>query len=387
MLLARRGYRVLVVDQATFPSERIATHMVWPPGAAALRRWGIWDEVAAGNPALCRTSLSTFPGAVLRTPWHTVDGVDFTFNMRRIKLDDILVRAARTAGAEVREGVQVEDLLFDDERVVGILGREVRTGVRVEERARIVVGADGRNTVVGRKVRATTYDDTPPLTASYLMYVEDFPIDRDVDEVHTRPPREYVLLPTDDGLTVVNVVIARHLLDEFRRDVTASFYAAYDLEPELGPRLRASRPVSRVMGVIDLPNFYRRPYGDGWALVGDAGHHRDPIRAQGMHSAFLDAESLAAAIDGGFSGPDDPITRLRAYEEERNTRTATQYRVCLSAARFELPSEEDWAALQAIFRDHAAAAAEFRGITCGSMRPKDFYARWAPRSNEGSPAA
>lgn len=386
MLLAREGHRVLVVDQTTFPSERIATHMVWPPGAAALRRWGIWGDVLAGNPALCRTSLSAFPGAVLRTPWHTVDGVDFTFNMRRIKLDDILVGAARAAGAEVREGVQVEDLLFDDGRVVGIRGHEVRTGVRVEERARIVVGADGRNTLIGRKAGATTYDDTPPLTASYLMYVADFPIDRDVDEVHTRPPREYVLLPTDDGLTVVNVVIARHLLDEFRRDATASFHAAYDLEPELGARLRASHPVSRVMGVIDLPNFYRRSYGEGWALVGDAGHHRDPIRAQGMHQAFLDAERLAGAINAGFSGRRDLAEELRAYEEERNARTATQYRVCLAAARFELPSAQEWAALEAIIGDNPIAAAEFRGITCGSMRPKDFYARWAPRSNDNRPA-
>src|SRR5262245_22795085 len=124
MLLARKGYRVLVVDQVQFPSDRIATHMVWPPGGAALKRWGVWDEVAAARPGICHVSYSDFPGAQIRSGWHPVDGVDFTFNIRRFKLDDILVRAARAAGADVRERVLVERLLFDDGRVVGISARD-----------------------------------------------------------------------------------------------------------------------------------------------------------------------------------------------------------------------------------------------------------------------
>src|SRR5207245_10769568 len=149
----------------------------------------------------------------------------------------------------------------------------------------------------------------------------------------TRPPYEYVMLPTDSGLTVVNVVIARTLVAEFRKDVTRSFYAAYDLVPEFGERLRASRPVSRILGVVDLPNFYRRPFGEGWALVGDAGITRDPIRAQGMHNAFLDAELLATAIDDIAAGRCAPADRLAQYERERNARTEAGYRICIDAAR------------------------------------------------------
>lgn len=84
MLLARKGYRVLLVDRVTFPSPYIATHMVWPPGAAMLKRWGIWEDVAAGNAAICHVSYSNFGFADLRTPWHPTDDVNWTFNMRRV---------------------------------------------------------------------------------------------------------------------------------------------------------------------------------------------------------------------------------------------------------------------------------------------------------------
>jgi 2-polyprenyl-6-methoxyphenol hydroxylase-like FAD-dependent oxidoreductase len=378
MLLARTGLRVLAIDQAKFPSERIATHMVWPPGGAALKRWGIWDAVAAENPGICHVSLSDFPGARVVSGWHAVDGVDFTFNMRRVKLDYILVQAARASGAEVREQVVLEGLVIEDGRVIGVAVRDLQSGSRFEERARMVIGADGRNSLVAKTVQAPTYQFVEPLTASYLMYVADMDKDPDMDEVYTRPPREFVLLPTDHGLTVVNVVIARHLLDEFRKDVTRSFYASYDLEPELAERVRAARPVSKVLGVTDLPNFYRKPYGEGWALVGDAGHHRDPIRAQGMHNAFQDAELLATAIDDGFNGRRDLMEALEEYERRRNERTALQYKLVLSAARFDRLSEEGLESLLGIIGNNPVAAAEWRGLVAGSMMPDEFNRRWRP---------
>lgn len=379
LLLARGGLRVLLLDKETFPSEFIATHMVWPPGGAALKRWGIWDEVAAGDPAICRISYSTFVVGELRGPFHAVEGVDYTFNLRRIKLDEILVRAARRAGAELREAVAFDDLLYDGDRVVGVAAHEVHTGRRFEERAAIVVGADGKNSPVARRVGARAYEEVASLTASYLLYAEDFPIDRNVDEVHTRPPYEYVILPTDSGLTVVNLVLARSLLAEFRADVTQSFYAAYDLVPELGERLRASRPVTRVLGVLDLPNFYRVPYGDGWALVGDAGNTRDPIRAQGQHNAFLDAELLATAIQAGLGGTASFAEALAGYQQERDDRTRASYNICLDAARLEVPTPEAWAALELILKKDPQAAADFRGLVPASIQPREFFARWGDR--------
>jgi flavin-dependent dehydrogenase len=373
MLLSRQGYRVLLLDKATFPSDRISTHLIRPPGVAALHRWGLWDRIAAGRPAICYTAATSFPGGILRGPWHAVDGIAYTVNMRRFKLDAILVDAAHAAGAELREGVVVDQLLYDGEQVVGVAGRELRSGLRFEERARMVVGADGRQSFVAKAVRAPIYNGHPSLTASYYTYVTAIDKDPDVDEIYTRPPREYLFIPTDDGLTLVNVVIARPLIEAFRQDVTASFYAAFDLEPALGERLRAAERVGPIVGAVELPNFYRKPYGPGWALVGDAGYHRDPIRAQGIHEAFLDAEVLAHALDDGLAGRRSLAGALRSYEQARDERTAFPYQICLSAARFDPPQQDTFQNLVERMQDKPAAIAEFMGLVAGSMRPEVFF--------------
>lgn len=372
MLLARQGLRALVLDRARFPSDVISTHMLWPPGVAALHRWGVWPAIAAGGPGICRRSDSFFPGGALCGPWHAVDGVDYTISLRRFFFDAVLVDAARKAGAEVREGVVVERLLFEDDSVVGVEARTIATGSRFRERAALVVGADGRHSTVALQVKAEHYNTVPPLTGSYYTYAIDLDTDPEVAELYRYPPYEYLFIPSDQGLTLVNLVVPRVHLPAFRRDVTRNFFALFDAIPMLGERLRSARVVERVRGAVDLPNFYRRAHGPGWSLVGDAGHHKDPIRAQGMHDALLDAESLAHAIAQGLSGQQPLDRALAEYESRRDARTAFPYHICISAARFDAPDAFVERLLEAVAATPAAIA-EFRGLVAGSMRPEVFF--------------
>src|SRR4051812_10038685 len=143
MLLADKGYRVLVVDRATFPSDTLSTHMIHAPGIAALRRWGVVDEViASGCPPVDRYSFDFGPITVAGTQLPADDGGRTSYAPRRTILDKILVDAAGRAGAEIREGFTVEDVLIDDGVVVGIRGHGA-SGNSVEDRARVVIGADG----------------------------------------------------------------------------------------------------------------------------------------------------------------------------------------------------------------------------------------------------
>jgi flavin-dependent dehydrogenase len=168
MLLSRKGYRVLVVDRATFPSDTISTHVIWERGGACLRRYGLFEQISVTAPAFQGTRFDlgdiAFDGS---SP--AVDGVSTTHAPRRTVLDKILVDAAVTAGAEMREGFSVQSLLYDNERVVGIRGRSV-SGVTTSESARLVVGADGRNSVVAEAVQAAEYDTRPALTCWYYTY-------------------------------------------------------------------------------------------------------------------------------------------------------------------------------------------------------------------------
>ena len=114
MLLARKGYRVLVVDRASFPSDTLSTHMIHAPGVAALKRWGVLDKViASGCPPVETYSFDFGPFAIKGTP-RPSDGISAGYAPRRTILDKILVDAAVEAGAEVRERFTVDEIVVED---------------------------------------------------------------------------------------------------------------------------------------------------------------------------------------------------------------------------------------------------------------------------------
>jgi flavin-dependent dehydrogenase len=373
MLLARRGLAVTAYDKCAFPSDAISTHFIWPIGVAALHRWAIWASILAAWPAICHKAYSSAPDGELVGPLHEVDGVNYAISLRRFKLDALLVKAARQAGAEIREHSAIDELIVEDSRVAGVRGHDIASGVHFEERAAIVVGADGKDSFVAREVAAPKYNEAPSLTASYYTYVVDEETDPDMLEVYRRPPREFVLFPTDGGLTMVNLVIGAALVPEFRKRVTANFFAAFDECPGLAKRLRRAKRVAPIKGSVHMPNYYRQSYGPGWALVGDAGYHRDPIRAQGIHDAFLDAEDLAAAIERGLMHTGSMEIALRERQEKRDDRTRSPYELAVKAAGFEDSDVGRSMELLASIKDNPTLIGEFRGLISGSMRPEVFF--------------
>ena len=123
MLLARQGFKVLLVDRATFPSDTISTHILWPHGAEILARWGLLDTLAAtGAPPICRRmTFDVGPFALRGTIPDANDGMG-GFCPRRTVLDSLLVNAAAESGVEVREGFTVDELLVTGDTVVGVRG-------------------------------------------------------------------------------------------------------------------------------------------------------------------------------------------------------------------------------------------------------------------------
>jgi 2-polyprenyl-6-methoxyphenol hydroxylase-like FAD-dependent oxidoreductase len=156
MLLARRGWRVLLVDRARFPSDTISTHWIWPPGVACLKRWGLFDRVLASNCPAYRTMGLDLGEFQLAAELPPTDGVAEICAPRRKVLDKLLVDAAAEAGVEVREGFPVTGLLHADGAVCGIRSR--RDGAETSETGRIVIGADGHSSFMARAVRAEAYN-------------------------------------------------------------------------------------------------------------------------------------------------------------------------------------------------------------------------------------
>ena len=263
MLLSRKGYRVLLVDQAGFPSDTLSTHYIHQPGVARLKRWGLLDGVAASNcPPVRQQLFDVGPFALRGTP-PPANGVADGYAPRRTILDQILVQAAAKAGAEVRERFTVNELLTDGERITGIRGHAVG-GATVSEEARIVIGADGLHSRVARSVHAPTYDVRPTYTCAYYTYWSDFPVAG--AELYPRTDRMLIASSTNDEQTLVIIYWPVADFHAIRADIEGNFLKALDLAPALAERARAGRRSERFRGTADLRNFFRRPHGPGWAL-------------------------------------------------------------------------------------------------------------------------
>lgn len=369
-LLARKGYRVLLVDKATFPSDTLSVHYIHQAGVARLARWGLLDSVAAtGCPPVTRQQLDLGPFALVGAP-PPIDGIATGYAPRRTVLDQILVSAAVAAGAELREQFSVKELVFEDGRVVGIRGRS-RGGALVTERARLVVGADGLYSVVARAVQASAYETVPTRTCAYYAYWSGVPIDG--VELYARPERVIIAAPTNDGQAFVIVYWPVAEFHEVRADIEGQFDRALELVPELAERLRGGTRVERFRGSADLPGYVRKPYGPGWALVGDAGYHKDPITAQGITDAFRDAELLAGAIDEGFWARHARGDALAEYERQRNATALPIYAMTCDMATLQPPPPDQQQLMAALQHDQEQTD-RFFGTLAGTVSLAEFYA-------------
>jgi 2-polyprenyl-6-methoxyphenol hydroxylase-like FAD-dependent oxidoreductase len=368
MLLARNGYRVLMVDRATFPSDTLSTHCIQPPGVAALARWGLLDRVIATNcPPIDTLSFDFGPFTIAGSPGTPDSPVGYA--PRRLVLDSLLVDAAAEAGVEVRENFTVEEILVDDSQVVGIRGH-TKDGGTVSAHAQVVVGADGVHSLVAKTVQPEQYNEKPPLLCGYYAYWSDLPTEGHFEN-HIRPDRGWAAFPTNDGLTLV---VAGWPYREFaanKVDVEGNYVKTFELSEAFSERLRSATRETRVVGTA-VPGYFRKPFGDGWALVGDAGYNKDFITAQGITDAFRDAELCAAGLDEAFSGSRPFDTVMAEYQTRRDEHVLPMYEFTAQLASLEPAPPEMQQLLGAIHGNQEAMDA-FARVNSGAMSPAEFF--------------
>jgi 2-polyprenyl-6-methoxyphenol hydroxylase-like FAD-dependent oxidoreductase len=368
MLLARAGYKVLVVDRSTFPSDTISTHVIHPPGVAALARWGVLDRlVASGCPAI-DTYVFDFGPVVISGSPGTADS-PVAYCPRRTILDKLLVDAAREAGAEVREGFTVSEIVVEDGIVTGIRGH-AKDGAPVTETARIVIGADGRHSLVAKAVSPEEYNQKPQYVAAYYAYWSGLPQNSRF-ETYVRGDRGFAIAPTHDGLTLVVGGWPFAQFEERKHDLDASYMRLFEGTPYAALLAGAHRE-SKIFGAVS-PNFFRKPYGRGWALAGDAGYTKDPITAQGISDAFRDAELLSAALDDAFSGRQSLDAALAGYQATRDAQSMAMYELTAQIAKMEPPPPEMQQLLGAVARNQDAMDGWCR-MNAGVTSPAEFLA-------------
>ena len=369
MLLARRGSRVLLVDRTTFPSDTMSTHILWPHGAEVLARWGLLQRLAdTGLPPICRRmTFDVGPLALHGTIPDANDGRG-GFCPRRTILDQLLVNAAAESGVEVREGFTVDELLVTDGTVTGVRGHE-RGGRSIEERARVVIGADGVSSFVARAVQAPEYEARPVAACAYYSYFSG--ISQDDIELYVRDHYAFGGAPTNDGVHLVMVNWPTGHFPRVRMDVEGHVWQALEGSPGFAARVRGGRREEKWYGTAGVPGYFRKPYGKGWALVGDASYSRDPITAQGISDAFIDADRIVEAVSAWLSGDGTFSELLAAHEAARNERVRPMYEFTTQLAALQPPPPE----MQALFgalRGNQDATNAFLSAITGAIPLADF---------------
>jgi flavin-dependent dehydrogenase len=366
MLLARRGYRVLLLDRATFPSDTISTHLIHPPGMAALKKWGLLDQLLSTNcPPIDTYAFDMGPFVISGSPGTEESPV--SYGPRRTVLDKLLVEAAAEAGAEVRTGFTVDEVLAEAGAVVGIRGHS-KAGSAVVEHSRVVVGADGLYSLVARTVVPEQYHEKPQLEASYYSYWSGLPMNGRF-EAYDRGDRVWAAWPTNDDLTLVIVGWPYAQFEANKTDIEGHYLKAFDRAPAFEERIRAAKREERFVGAA-VPNFFRKPFGPGWALVGDAGYHKDFMTAQGITDAFRDAELCASAIDESLSGTRPFDVAMSAYQSSRDEQVLPMYEFTCQFASLEPPPPEMQQLFGAIHRNQEAMdgfARVFAGVTSPAL--------------------
>lgn len=344
MLLAAQGLDVLVLDRAALPSDCLSTHAISRGGVVQLARWGLVDAVvASGAPKIRTVSFHLGDDAVVERTVKDTAGVDFLLAPRRYVLDDILVSAATEAGARFETGVSVSGVLTDEMgRVTGVTTRD-RDGNVCERRSSFVVGADGVHSRIARAVGAGVVDERPSEGATHYAYVAG--LDAGGFEFHVGPTAFAGVFPTHDGECNVWVCCpaddAGIGSDDRAGDFTRLLRRA---APSLADRVGRARLTSAVRGAVRLPNHVRVATGSGWALVGDAGYHRDPITGHGITDAFRDAELVARRLGQALSGEVAEGEAMAAYAHERYRALAPIFDVTCRLAAY--PPAGQFAVLQ-----------------------------------------
>lgn len=371
LMLARDGLNVLVIDRTTFPSDTMSGHFIQPAGVSCLRRLGLLEELEAlGAPAQERMTVDFGPVILCGRPASAADGTSIGYAPRRYRFDPMLADAAVAAGAELREGVSFVEPLLESGRVVGIRAK-TPAGRTEEIRARLVVAADGKRSRFAAAVGAQAYDEHPATTCCYYAYWSGF--ETVGTRLFVRDGMFCVAAPTNDGLTFLAIAWPRGEFAHIRADVGKAYRKAAATIPWIADRISSAEQAERFVGTGDLDGFFRTAFGPGWALLGDAGYHKDPITAQGMTDALLHAEILAEAVLTGLSGARPLDSALGDYHRRRDVGAAPMYALTRDLARLAPPLPE-MAALTTALQDSAVETRRFLGLMAGTVPIAEFFA-------------
>jgi flavin-dependent dehydrogenase len=346
LLLARQGRGVFVADRDEFPSDTLSTHFMNFAHVGGLKRLGVLDDIlAAGFRRITRHRTwiddSCFEGPA---------GPPGTYSLapRRVVLDSVLADHAVKAGAHFEHRTRVEGLIREGGRVVGATVQTTGGGRR-EVRARVVIGADGKSSRVAEWVSAPQYDEVPAIRPAFYAYFKGVePRLEATLEIFFGGDQIGFQFPMRHGEDCIALAIQPEEFEEIRSGHAAGFEARVRRLPEMARRMQNARLEGKLMGTKGIDNYFRKPYGPGWALNGDAGYLKDPTTGSGIGDAIEQSYMLAEALGAWFDGADFEAT-MSAFQQRRDKMMKPMYDATIDYTRMRDVGPAEEALLKALF--------------------------------------
>lgn len=378
--LARAGFKVLLVDKAIFPSDTLSTNTFFNNTTALLRELGVIEEVLKTNATPVKVIKFQFEDTVIEGPIPIVYGEDSSYCIRRTYLDDILLRQAGSLeNVKVLQGFRVNELVYKEDVVVGVRGED-RSGGLQEFTASLVVGADGRHSVVRKLVKSEQKITSPSTVAIYFGYFSNIRHDGAAKfEVYKRGENMAILFPTNDDTYVVTVnfpLANKSLLENFKRNSEGSLRKLLtDQFPNttIRARLEGATLTEPIRGLHEYENYWYKGMGKGWALVGDAICFKDPAMAQGIHDGIRGAQLLADTLNRNKERKKSWDQIAEEYQEAIEAEFMVRFYMGCELSKNE-PISEQQDAVNKLISNHPSVIEKFLGIYNYANEPSDFEA-------------
>jgi len=385
MLLAKKGYKVLLLDGAAFPSDRISTHFIMYPGCALLKEWGL-DEKLEKEGATKYTQWTACLSDVQVGIKKLNETTPFNLSLKRIHLDDFLRKEAQSAGAEFRQKCKVIDVIKDEKTAepIGVKVKNKENGKVTEEYARFIVGADGPESVIADKLGVPKIADFGKLFVSIYSYFKIPRLDSNYGTNGLAIPSYCfagktmaVLIPHGDrDSATVQLEYPAEDWESTKDDLEGHFWKLLSqYYPSMYTQLKDPKTTHSQFHYRIHYNCLRQGWGSRWALAGDARCERDPITAGGITSAMEDAKLLANCIDDVLADRKKMNEAGNVYCGERNVVSMQQLEFVLHLKTLWMPMPELWLKIARGIKESEESQMDFVSVFSNTLNFRAFLAK------------
>ena len=324
--LAGLGHRVVLLDKANFPRHKACSEYINPGGARILRELGIESEVlAAGAHRMEAMQVHAPNGERFVANFDRAETGQAALGLSRWTFDNLLLDRAKAAGVEVREGTQVRSVVTVGDRATGV---EIRVnGLHETLSAPLIIGADGRNSVVTRSLGLDAPVRWPDKTGLVAHYRGVTGLDR-WGEMHVGSGFYAGLAPLENGLFNVAVVSSSNTIRQRSGSIDHYFDQCLESLSAVASKLAAAERVGTIRGVGSMAHRVNRTTGDGYLLVGDAASFLDPFTGEGIYEALRAARLAAPIASAALKSGEVTTASLEPYRRARRQAFTAKRQVC-----------------------------------------------------------